>query len=148
MKIGVEVDFIVTDSLAALDLYESIFEVERVEVTSFPKGQNEAVFTIYGVRFHLLDANPEFGMIAPAPGASQSFWFNVMVPDIKKVHKAALDASCSETQPITEMQDYGVSNSMFTDLFGYTWMLHQVHREVSFEKRVKLWENWHETEHE
>lgn len=41
---GVEIDFIVTDSLAALDLYERIFEVERIEVTSFPKGQNEAVF--------------------------------------------------------------------------------------------------------
>ncbi len=80
MRIGVEIDFIVTDSLAALDLYERIFEVERVEVT--------------------------------------------------------------------EMQDYGVSNSMFTDVFGYTWMLHEVHREVSFEERVQLWENRQEAEHE
>lgn len=148
MRIGVEIDFIVTDSLAALDLYERIFEVERVEVTSFPKGQNEAVFTIYGVRFHMLDANPDFGMVAPTPGIPQSFWFNVMVPDIKQVHQAAVDAGCAEIQPVTEMQDYGVSNSMFSDVFGYTWMLHQVRREVSFEERVQLWENRQGAEHE
>ena len=83
---GVEIDFVVTDSLQALALYETIFEVERVEVTSFPKGQNEAVFTIYGVRFLMLDKNPEFQLVAPKPGAPQSMWLNVLVPDIQRVH--------------------------------------------------------------
>ena len=54
-KTGVEFDFVVKDSLQALALYESIFEVERLEVTDLPVGQNEAVFTIYGTRFHRLD---------------------------------------------------------------------------------------------
>ncbi|MDI9422462.1 MAG: VOC family protein, partial [Bacillota bacterium] len=27
----------------------------------------------------------------------------------------------------------------FVDPFGYVWMLHQVHKEVSFEERMKLW---------
>ena len=58
---GVEIDMVVEDSLSALELYEKIFDVERVEVTTFPKGQNEAVFTLYGVRFHMLDENPDFG---------------------------------------------------------------------------------------
>lgn len=137
---GVEIDFVVTDSLAALELYERIFEVERVEVTSFPKGQNEAVFTIYNVRFHMLDENPEFGLTAPGTGSSNSMWFNVMVPDIKKVYETALEAGCTEVQPITEMMDYGVSNAMFSDPFGYVWMLHQIYREVSFEERIQLWE--------
>ena len=30
---GVEIDMVVTDSLKALELYEKIYEVERVEVT-------------------------------------------------------------------------------------------------------------------
>ena len=51
-----------------------------------------------------------------------------------------MDAGCSEIQPVTEMADYGLSNAMFMDPFGYIWMLHQIHREVSFEERVKLWE--------
>ena len=138
---GVEIDFVVTDSLAALELYEKIFEVERMEVTSFPKGQNEAVFTIFGVRFHMLDENPEFQLVAPKPEAPQSIWFNVVVPDIKATHQSAMDAGCVQVQPVTEMADYGVSNSIFTDPFGYAWMLHQIHREVSFEDRVKMWED-------
>ena len=44
-------------------------------------------------------------------------------------------------QPVTELAEVGVSNSLFADPFGYTWMLHQIHRVVSFEDRVKLWEN-------
>ena len=36
--VGVEIDLVVMDTLAALELYEKIFDVERVEVTSFPKG--------------------------------------------------------------------------------------------------------------
>lgn len=138
---GVEIDFVVTDSLAALALYEKIFEVQRVEVTSFPKGQNEAVFTVYGVRFHMLDENPEFQLVAPKPGMPQSMWLNVLVPDIKQVHQKALDAGCTEVQPVTEMADFGVSNALFLDPFGYVWMLHQIHRVVSFEDRVKMWED-------
>ena len=60
MNIGVEVNFVVQDSIKALALYESIFEVRRVEVTEYPRGNNEAVFTIYGTRFHMLDENPQF----------------------------------------------------------------------------------------
>lgn len=84
---GVEIDFVATDSLAALKLYEKIFPVERVEVTDLPRGQNEAVFTIYGVRFHMLDENPEFQLLAPKADAPQSIWFNVLVPDIRAVPK-------------------------------------------------------------
>lgn len=138
---GVEIDFVATDSLAALKLYEKIFPVERVEVTDLPRGQNEAVFTIYGVRFHMLDENPEFQLLAPKADAPQSIWFNVLVPDIRAVHQNAMDAGCSEIQPVTEMPAFGASNSLFADPFGYTWMLHQIHRMVSFEDRMKLFED-------
>jgi PhnB protein len=41
---------------------------------------------------------------------------------------------------VTELPDYGVSNAIFSDVFGYQWMLHQMHKEVSFEERSRLWE--------
>lgn len=44
--VGVEIDMVVTDSLKALELYEKIFEIERVEVSNFPQGENEVVFTL------------------------------------------------------------------------------------------------------
>lgn len=134
---NVEIDFVVTNSRAALKLYENIFEVERVEVTDFPTGQNEAVFTIYGTRFHLLDENPEYQLFAPKAGVPMSVWFNVVVPDIQKTYEKALSAGCTDIQPVTEMPEMGAANAMFSDPFGYTWLLHQIYREVSFEERSR-----------
>ena len=137
---GVEIDMVVTDSLKALELYEKIFEVKRIEVTNYPKGTNEAVFTIYDTRFHMLDENPEYQLIAPKPGQPQSVWYNVLVPDIQAVYDKAMAAGCAEIQPVTEMPEMGAANAMFADAFGYVWMLHQIYREVSFEERCKAME--------
>jgi PhnB protein len=138
--VGVEIDMVVTDCLKALELYEKIFDIERVEVTDFPKGENEVVLNLYGVRFHMLDENPKFSLNAPDPEVPKSIWFNVMVPDIKETFSKAIDEGCIEIQPVTELTDFGVSNAIFKDAFGYIWMLHQIHKIVSFEERIKLLE--------
>lgn len=106
----------------------------------FPKGENEVIFTLYGVRFHMLDENPQFSLIAPTPESPKSIWFNILVPDIKETYAKALSAGCTEVQPVNEMPDYGVSNAVFSDSFGYVWMLHQMHKVVSHEERIRLWE--------
>ena len=139
--IGVEIDLVLPDSLKALDLYQKIFDIEPVEVTDFSRGENEVVFTLYDTRFHMLDENPDFEMIAPKPDDPKPIWFNIMVPDIEETYTKAINEGCTAVQPVTEMPEMGVSNAIFTDPFGYLWMLHQVHREVSFEERKKLWED-------
>jgi len=138
--VGVEIDMVVTESLKALELYEKIFDIERIEVTSLPKGENEVIFNLFGVRFHMLDENESFGLKAPDPEHPNTIWFNVLVPDINETFKKAMDAGCTVMQAVTELPDYGVSNAMFTDQFGYLWMLHQMHKEVSLEERLELWE--------
>lgn len=138
---GVEFDFVVPDSVAALTFYERFFRLERLEVTSFERGLNEVVFTMYGGRFHMLDENPEYGLTAPIVGQAHSMWVNIVVPDIKVTFEAAVAAGCTVIQPLTEMEAFGVSNAVFSDPFGYVWMLHQIHREVSFEERMALFEN-------
>ncbi|OPX89874.1 MAG: Glyoxalase-like domain protein [Pelotomaculum sp. PtaB.Bin104] len=138
--IGVEIDMIISDSLKALNLYEKIFDVERIEVTAYSKGKNEAVFNMYGTRFHMLDENPDFMLVAPKSGDPKPMWCNIIVPDIRQTFAKALDARCTEVQPITELDDFGVINAIFTDPFGYMWMLHQVVREVGFEERCRIME--------
>lgn len=138
--VGVEIDFVVDDSLKSLELYESIFDIERVEVTNFPKGQNEVIFTLYGVRFHMLDENLEFSLIAPSTKTPNSMWFNVLVPNVTKTFNKAMEAGCIAIQEVTEIPDLGGSNAIFSDGFGYVWMLHQIDRVVSFEDRIKLFE--------
>ncbi|WP_411168420.1 VOC family protein [Clostridium sp. MB05] len=139
--VGVEIDMVVTDSLKALELYKNIFEIETVEATKFPKGENEVIFNLYGVRFHMLDENPQFALKAPTKDNPNTIWFNILVPDIKETYLKAMNAGCTEIQPVTELTNYGVANAIFSDKFGYQWMLHQVYKEVSFEERVQLWED-------
>ena len=136
--VEVEIDMIVSDSLKALELYEKVFDIERIEVTNFPKGENEVVFSLYGVRFHMLDENPRFGLKAPNLGDPQTIWFNILVPNIKESFSKAINEGCTAVQEVTEMPDYGVSNATFNNPFDYHWMLHQIHKEVSFEERTKM----------
>ena len=138
---SVEIDMIVSDSIKALELYEKIFEVQRIEVTDFGKGKSEAVFSIFGSRFHLLDENPEYHLFAPKEGVPQSMWFNVVVPDIRKTYTNAISAGCIEIQPVTELPELGIINGIFKDPFGYMWMLHQIIKEVSYEERLKIMKN-------
>ena len=135
---GVEINFVVQDCRKALALYQNIFDVEPVEVTDYDTGSNEAVFNMYGTRFHILDENPQFHLIAPKPGDPKPMWINLLVPDIQVTFDKAMAAGCTEIQPITEMEAFGVSSAMFADPFGYIWMLHKIHRVVSFEERKKI----------
>lgn len=135
---GVEVDFCVTDTLAAFEVYEKVFGAEAVEKTAFPRGQNEVVFTIFGYRFHMLDENPEFGLNAPKEGASTAIWFNILVEDIQAIYDKALGAGFTVIQAVQDLPGYGVKNAMVRDSFGLVWMLHQIDKIVSFEDRVKL----------
>lgn len=135
---GTEIDFVVKNSLKALELYKKIFEIEVVEATNYSEGSNEAVFTLYDTRFHMLDENPEYSLIAPTPDKPNTIWFNISVEDIEKTHTAALGNGCTEIQGITSMMDDAVQNSIFVDPFGYMWMLHQIHQVLSFEERIKI----------
>lgn len=143
---AIEVNMVVSDSLKALELYEKIFEgIERIEVTDLERGQNEVVFNLYGMRIHLLDENTEFQLLGPGPDHRHTMWFNVIVPDIKQTYKRAIAAGCKEIQPVTEMAEYGISNALFADPFGYQWLIHQIHKQLSFEERMRLWEEQQES---
>ena len=137
---GTEINFVVQNSLKALALYKDIFEIEVVEETNYPEGSNEAVFNLYGTRFHMLDANPEYGLKAPDKEHPNTIWFNIAVENIEKTHQTALDCGCTEIQGITKMMNNSISNSIFLDPYGYMWMLHEIHKSLSFEERIKILE--------
>ena len=135
--VGVEIDMVVSDSLKALELYEKVFEIERIEVTDFPKGENEVVFSLYGVRFHMLDENPKFGLKAPNLGDPQTIWFNILVSNIKEVFSKAINEGCTVVQEllkclITECQMLNLT--IHSAIIGYyikyikKWVLKNVQK--------------------
>ncbi len=140
LSLGLEIDMIVKNSLTALTLYESVFETERVEVGDFVTGQNEVVLRIFGTRFHLLDENEQYGLIAPKDGNRFPIWFNIVVSDIYTIFNKAQQNSFNIIQPLTQMKEMGLQSAMLVDPFGYTWMLHQIDKEISYEERCKMLE--------
>ena len=137
---GIEINFVLKDSLEALKLYEQLFDIKVIEKSELPRGQNEAVFTLYDMRFHMLDENKEFNLHAPVKGGSTSLWFNVLVEDLEEIYHRALDLGCTSLQEITHFEVFGVSNASVLDPFGYVWLLQQVHQELSHEERIRLWQ--------
>lgn len=137
---GVEIDFVVNDSLVAISLYEKVFEIEIIQSTNYERGVNEVIFSIYGTRFHMLDENLEYQLKAPTSEHPNTIWFNVLVDDIRGTWDRALALGCTEISPLTDMMNGALTNAIFIDPFGYQWMLHQMHREVSAEELENHWE--------
>jgi PhnB protein len=123
---SVEFDFVLPDALAAVEIYSKVFGAEVLEKTSLDKGLNEVVFTIFGNRFHILDENPEYGLVAPKEGQGGFSWFNLVVDDINEVFGKAEAAGFTPIMPIQEVMDHGLKTSMQKDPWGYVWQLHQI----------------------
>lgn len=140
MITGVEINMIVPDCLEAIKVYEAIFEVENIQKTNLKKGSNEVLFSIFDTKFHLLDENPDYMMFAPKAGVTMSSWINVNVSDIQQTFSRATSSGCAVIQPVTEVPMLCLSNALFTDPFGYIWMLHQIHTNLSFDKRLEILE--------
>ncbi len=135
---AVEINLVVPDALAALQLYESVFPVERREVTAFAKGYNGAAFSLCGTGFHLLDENPALQLTAPVPGGAHPLWVNVVVEDLGAVFDRAKAAGFGVEQDVVDQPELGVRNALLSDPFGHLWMLHEVTREVPFEDRCRV----------
>lgn len=134
--VGVEIDLVVQDSIKSLAFYNEVFGIETLEISNYDKGLNEAIFNLYGTRFHLLDENLEYQLIAPRAGDSSPIWINVVVKDIKGTLRRALALGGLEVQELVEMPEMGISNAIFKDPSGHLWMLHEIDRPVSAQERT------------
>ena len=64
------------------------------------------------LRSHMLDANENLVLNAPDSGDPNTIWFNITVADIVQTHKS-LSNKCIEMQPVTEMMEGAIQNSLF-----------------------------------
>jgi len=123
--IGVKINFVVTDCQQALEMYRHIFDIQHESVTNDEHGANEAEFTMYGTKFHILDGTPKCKTVESNPSAPGFIWIDITVPDIKDIYKKAMAAGCQELQSPTELEGLCVTNAVFADPFGFVWMLQQ-----------------------
>lgn len=136
--LGIELDMVVSDSLDALETYERVFGAERVEVTDYESGLNEAIFMLSGLRVHLMDENPDYNLIAPQPDDNQPSWLNLVVEDIHQIYSRAMENEFTSVQAPLDVPEMNLVNAVMLDPYGYVWMLHEVHEELSFEERTEI----------
>ena len=123
-----EICMVVKNSMDALKLYESIFDIKKFDVVDKGVGLSEAIFGIYGTPFHLLDENHDHMLFAPEGGNIMCIWVNVAVPDIEATFKKAMDVGCTQIAPVADIAGTTIKNAVFADGFGYVWMLHQINQ--------------------
>lgn len=121
---SVEIDFVVKNSLEAIEKYNKVFEINIIEKTNLDQGLNEVIFEIFGSRFHILDENLEYQIVAPKENENMPVCFNITVENIEEIVKNAEVENFTVISPIKEIFK-NIKNAVLKDPYGYIWIIHQ-----------------------
>lgn len=134
------------DAAAAIDWYGEVFgAVETSDRFTDPDGRvGHAEIKIDGTRILLSDAHPDYGAVAPEPGAvTATFALSVYVPDVDATMAVAEKAGATIQRP-AEDQFYGSRMGTMIDPFGVRWMVNTHIREVSQEEMAEAVKDYSE----
>lgn len=128
-------NLVVADALKALQFYERVLDATRGDIYAFfnHSQENEVNLIVGNVALRLIDANSIYDCFSPKMGQADSFWLQLMVEDVDLILARAERHGATEIQTASEFM--GVRHAQFTDPFGYTWTIHQVLKEISFQER-------------
>lgn len=136
-------NMIVTDAVKACRIYEYVFDGEIGDIFEFPErpNSNEANITIGNLVLRLIDENPEFDCYPPKKNETDSIWLHLDVADVESAYKKANEKGMITMQPMQE--HLGQKFVEVKDPFGYTWVMSQTLREVSYEERMDFYNMYH-----
>lgn len=121
---SVEIDFVVKNSLEAIEKYNKVFEINIIKKTNLDQRLNEVIFEIFGSRFHILDENLEYQIVAPKENENMPVWFNITVENIEEIVKNGEIENFTVISPIKEIFK-NIKNAVLKDPYGYVWIIHQ-----------------------
>ncbi|MFV0556214.1 MAG: VOC family protein [Lactovum sp.] len=136
-------NMVVSDAIAASQLYVSVFDATLGEVFEFPDRpkSNEVNVSIGQFHLRLVDENIEFDCLSPKKDEVDSIWLSLQVDDAKCVLKKA---KTHGMEIVTEMQEHlGQKFFEVKDPFAYTWVISQTIREVSYEEKMAFYNDYH-----
>ncbi len=143
MQKGLTLTLVVSDALAAMEFYKTVFGAEEGEVYSFPgrEASNEANVTIGGVALRLIDANADYSCFPPKKGEVDSIWLQIVVDNTDATLALARKHGAEVS---VEPSDFlGTRYAEIIDPYGYTWTINQILREVSYDERMAFYVESH-----
>jgi PhnB protein len=112
----------VKDAVAAVDFYRDAFNaVEQARFTA-PAGQVVAEMAIDGLRFFVVDENPEAFNLSPKSLNGTTVRINLIVDDPDATAASAIAAGASEIFPVND-QPYGFRQGRVADPDGHHWLI-------------------------
>jgi PhnB protein len=106
----------------AVDFYRSAFNaVEQARFTA-PTGHVVAEMAIDGLRFFLVDENPQAFNLSPTSLDGTSVRINLIVDDPDATAAQAIAAGASEIFPVAD-QPYGLRQGRVADPDGHHWLI-------------------------
>lgn len=111
----------VKDTGAAIDFYTRVFGVTEKFRLVEPSGRiGHAELDFKGSTLMLSDEFPEYGMLAPQPGAPIAMNLHLHVDNCDAVIATALEAGATLDMAAQD-QFYGERSGSFIDPFGHRW---------------------------
>jgi PhnB protein len=112
----------VKNAVAAIEFYREAFNaVEQARFTA-PTGHVVAEMAIDGLRFFLVDENPEAFNLSPTSIEGTTVRLNLIVYDPDATAAQALHAGASEIFPVAD-QPYGFRQGRVADPDGHHWLI-------------------------
>jgi PhnB protein len=107
---------------AAIDFYRDAFgAVEQSRFTS-PSGHVVAELAIDGLRFFVVDENPDAFNVAPTSVDATTVRMNLIVGDPDATAARAIGAGATEIFPVAD-QPYGLRQGRVADPQGHHWLI-------------------------
>jgi PhnB protein len=112
----------VENAQAAIDFYRDAFNaVEETRFTA-PTGHVVAELAIDGLRFFVVDANPQAFNLSPTSLGGTTVRINLIVDDPDATAAQAIGAGASEIFPVAD-QPYGFRQGRVADPDGHHWLI-------------------------
>ena len=112
----------VSDAAAAIDFYTRAFGAKELERATTPTGQIVAELEVDGVRFGVVDENPDALKVSPTTLGGTSVRLSLIVDDPDAAAARAIEAGATEIFPVGD-QPYGMRQGRVGDPFGHHWLI-------------------------
>jgi PhnB protein len=112
----------VKNAVAAVQFYRDAFDaVEQARFTA-PTGHVVAEMAIDGLRFFVVDENPEAFNVSPSSLDGTTVRINLIVDDPDATAAQAIGAGATEIFPVAD-QPYGFRQGRVADPDGHHWLI-------------------------
>lgn len=112
----------VKSASTAVEFYRAAFDAVERERFTAPTGHVVAEMAIDGLRFFVVDENPQVFNLSPKSLDGTTVRLNLIVDDPDAIAAQALRAGATEIFPVAD-QPYGVRQGRVADPDGHHWLI-------------------------